>query len=105
MSTNDTNGLKLLLHSIDSSGRFQEDTTGRGRDESPEIVLKGRDPDGASVAVTLEDMTHPLFGTMTHWLIWNIEPTDRIPSAIPHGKEVGSLSARQGLAYGWHRYR
>ena len=105
MSSDDTNGLKALLRSIGSSGRFQEDATGRGRDESPEIVLEGRDPGGASLAVTLEDVTHPLFGTMAHWLIWNIEPTDRIPAAIPHGKEVDSLFARQGLAYGWHRYR
>ena len=105
MSIDDTNGLKALLRSIGSSGRFQEDATGRGRDESPEIVLEGRDPGGASLAVTLEDVTHPLLGTMAHWLIWNIEPTDRIPAAIPHGKEVDSLFARQGLAYGWHRYR
>lgn len=54
MSIDDTNGLKALLRSIGSSGRFQEDATGRGRDESPEIVLEGRDPGGASLAVTLE---------------------------------------------------
>lgn len=97
--------LKILSFGTDESGRFNKDITGRGYDHSPEIILEGRNAEGVSMAVTLEDITHPLFGSMTHWLIWNIDPKDKIPGSIPPGKEVTSLSAYQGIAYGWHRYR
>jgi len=105
MKSIDSGGLRILSFGADESGRFDRDSTGRGIDHSPEIVLEGRSPKGVSMAVTLEDITHPLFGSMTHWLIWNIEPKDTIPGSVLPGKRVYSLSASQGIAYGWHRYR
>ena len=55
--------------------------------------------------MTLEDLTHPLFGSMAHWIAWNIPPGDSIPAAIPPGRVNPSTGIVQGTAYGWHRYR
>ena len=61
-------------------------------------------PNAATLAITLEDLTHPI-RNFTHWIIWNIPASNRIKSGIPAGKSVpGMRGARQGLAYGRHRY-
>ncbi len=85
------------------NGKFLLDHTGRGRDLSPELILENLSPDAKSLAVTLEDMSHPIKG-FTHWVIWNLPASDKIPGAIPAGKLVPKLGAVQGLAYGLHRY-
>lgn len=84
------------------NGRFLPDHTGRGRDLSPELVLENLSPEAAALAVTLEDMSHPIKG-FTHWVIWNLPAVERIPGAIPAGKIVPGGGA-QGVAYGLHRY-
>ena len=84
------------------NGRFLPDHTGRGRDLSPELVLENLSPEAAALAVTLEDMSHPIKG-FTHWVIWNLPAADRIPGAIPAGRTVPGGGA-QGVAYGLHRY-
>lgn len=86
------------------NGKFQIDHTGRGQDLSPELTLKNLSPDAQALAVTLEDMSHPIKG-FTHWVIWNLPAADKIPGAIPAGKTVPALDgAVQGVAYGFHRY-
>ena len=84
------------------NGRFLPDHTGRGRDMSPELVLENLSPEAAALAVTLEDMSHPIKG-FTHWVAWNLPVADRIPGAIPAGRTVPGGGA-QGVAYGLHRY-
>ena len=84
------------------NGRFLPDHTGRGRDLSPELVLENLSPEAAALAVTLEDMSHPI-KNFTHWVIWNLPAADRIPGAIPAGKTVPGGGV-QGVAYGLHRY-
>ena len=84
------------------NGRFLPDHTGRGKDLSPELILEGLSPEAKTLAVTLEDMSHPIKG-FTHWVIWNLPVSDRIPEAIPAGKCVLN-GAVQGAAYGLHRY-
>lgn len=84
---------------------FPVEYTGRGRDISPEFFIKNLSSDAKTLAITLEDLRHPLFKRFTHWLIWNIPATEKISGAIPSGKIVSNLgNARQGIAYGWHRY-
>lgn len=79
--------------------------TGHGQDISPEFLIRNLSPDAKTLAITLEDIHHPLFKNFTHWLIWNIPAAERIPGAIPGGKRVPSLgNARQGIGYGWHKY-
>ncbi len=84
-------------------GKFLPDHTGRGKDLSPELILERLSPEARTLAVTLEDMSHPIKG-FAHWVIWNLPVSDIIPGAIPAGKAAPGLGAVQGLAYGLHRY-
>ena len=83
-------------------GKFLLDHTGRGRDLSPELILENLSTEAVTLAVTLEDVSHPI-KNFTHWVIWNLPAADRIPGAIPAGKTVPGGGV-QGVAYGLHRY-
>ena len=64
--SDDSTMLTVRSDCIDSDGRFRTDFTGRGRNISPKLRLDGLDPSTRTLAVTLEDLTHPLFGSMAH---------------------------------------
>ena len=49
------------------NGKFHIDHTGRGRDLSPDLILENLSPEAKTLAVTLEDMSHPIKG-FTHWV-------------------------------------
>ena len=83
-------------------GNFLLDHTGRGRDLSPELILENLSTEAVTLAVTLEDVSHPI-KNFTHWVIWNLPAADRIPGAIPAGKTVPGGGV-QGVAYGLHSY-
>ena len=91
--------LEFECSGIDEQGKILLEYTGYGRDISPEFVIKNLSPNAKTIAITLEDLSHPIKG-FTHWVIWNIPATNIIPKAIPKGKK----GAKQGLAYGWHGY-
>lgn len=96
--------MKLRCAGIDGEGQFCPANTGRGQDLSPAFALENLSPDAKTLAVTLEDLSHPI-RAFTHWVIWNIPAAAVIPEAIPAGKTVLSLGgAIQGIGYGWHRY-
>lgn len=85
--------------------RFPAANTGRGKDLSPEFIVKNLSPCAKTLAITLEDIKHPLFKNFTHWLIWNIPAGEKIDGAIPGGKMISGLgNARQGIGYGWYKY-
>lgn len=85
-------------------GKFPIEYTGRGQDISPEIMIKNLSPEAKTLAVTLEDLSHPI-KNFTHWVIWNIPAAERIAPAVPAGKTAPSLGgAVQGVGYGLHRY-
>ncbi len=89
---------------MDNGSKFPIEYTGRGQDISPEFVIKNLSPNAKTLAVTLEDLSHPI-KDFTHWIIWNIPAADRIRKNIPAGKTVPVLgNARQGVGYGLHRY-
>ena len=89
---------------MDGGSKFPIEYTGRGQDISPEFIIKNLSPNAKTLAVTLEDLSHPI-KDFTHWVIWNIPATDRIKKNIPVGKTVPMLgNARQGIGYGFHRY-
>lgn len=78
--------------------------TGRGEDISPGFILENLSPEARTLAITLEDLSHPI-RNFTHWVIWNIPAMEVVPHAVPAGKRVPSLgNAVQGRAYGLHRY-
>ncbi len=86
-------------------GKFPIENTGWGQDVSPEFLIKNLSPAVKTLAITLEDIRHPLFKSFTHWLIWNITAAEKIAGAIPAGRIVPSLgNARQGIGYGWYKY-
>ena len=90
---------------LKAGGKFPIENTGRGQDVSPEFLVKNLSPAAKTLAITLEDIRHPLFKSFTHWLIWNIPATEKIAGAIPDGRIVPNLgNARQGLGYGWYKY-
>ena len=94
--------LDFQCSAFDEQGSFRIEYTGYGQDLSPEFVINNLSPAARTLAVTLEDLNHPIKG-FTHWVIWNIPAESRIPAGLPKGKIIGN-DAVQGLAYGWHRY-
>lgn len=80
--------------------------SGRGEDISPNFKLASISAGAKSIAIIMDDLDHPLFGTYNHWVIWNIPPQNSIPENIPHGAVVEPLGgAVQGNGFGRHRYR
>ena len=78
----------------------------RGDDLSPCFELSGIEDGAKSIAITLDDASHPIFPNYNHWVIWNIPVQTIIPEGIPRGKSVDSLcGAVQGIAYGRNRYK
>ncbi len=76
---------------------FPQEHTCDGDDISPRIEVSNLDTENAeSMAVVIEDPDAPQ-GIFTHWLIWNIEPTNTIPAGIPQQGEVSDpVNAVQG---------
>lgn len=100
-----TNTLLFECVGMKNGDKFPIKNTGRGQDVSPEFLVENLSPAAKTLAVTLEDIRHPLFKNFTHWLIWNIPATEKIAGAIPGGRIVPNLgNARQGLGYGWYKY-
>lgn len=80
--------------------------TARGEDLSPVFEIEGIAQNAKSIAIMLDDASHPIFPNYNHWLIWNIPVQRIIPEGIPRGKSVDSLGgAIQGIAYGRNRYK
>jgi Raf kinase inhibitor-like YbhB/YbcL family protein len=59
--------------------RVPDENTCQGNDVSPMIEIQGLN--ATSLAVIVDDPDAPS-AVFTHWLIWNIPPTDVIPGAI-----------------------
>lgn len=79
---------------IPGFGIFPPEHTCDGADTSPAItVLGGRAP---YLAVILED-PDAAGGTFTHWMVWNIPATERIPGNLPlEGVVSQPVAAVQG---------
>ena len=96
--------LRVTSPGIAEDERFLLTHTGRGDDVSPELRINGLTDDVARLAVVLTDETHPLLGSMTHWLIWNLPAQSVIEAGLPSGR-ITRDGAVQGRGYGLHRYR
>ena len=94
--------LRFACPGLEDGGTFPLEYTGRGRDLSPEIRLENLSPGVKTLAVTLEDLSHPIKG-FTHWVLWNYPAGPVISGGLPRGKQLEN-GAVQGTAYGLHRY-
>jgi Raf kinase inhibitor-like YbhB/YbcL family protein len=70
--------MKSLVAKLDFD-RVPDESTCQGIDVSPKIEIKGLN--AISLAVIVDDPDAPS-AVFTHWIIWNIPPTDIIPKAI-----------------------
>jgi len=87
----------LEVRSVFKNGEFiPKKYTCDGEDISPPLELVNLSPNAKSIAIIMEDPDAPM-GTFTHWIIWNIPPTNKIPEGIPRGKEISEpFKAYQG---------
>ena len=96
--------LEFTCVGIENGGVFPVENTGRGQNVSPEFIFQNLSPQAKTIAITLEDLSHPI-KDFTHWLIWNIPAAERVGSSIPAGSHVPEPDgACQGIGYGFHRY-
>lgn len=101
----DTGILHFECVGLGEGKRFPIQYTGRGENESPEFILRNLSPKAKTIAITLDDLSHPIFGVFNHWVIWNISAQAKIPNGIPAGRKIPTLgNAIQGVGYGRHRY-
>lgn len=97
--------LTVKSKAFQEGGWIPEKYTARGADLSPDFKLTNIAPHAKSIAITLDDASHPFFPNYNHWVVWNIAVQPVIPEGIAHGKYVSGLSATQGIAYGKNRYK
>lgn len=95
--------LKITCPSFSEDGQIPKKHTGFGENISPEFLIEGLTENTASIAMIMDDLDVPVIGYLNHWLIWNLPAAVRIAESIPHGAET-ILGAKQGVAYGKHRY-
>ena len=98
--------LTLTSPSFPQNGVIPARHSGRGEDLSPAFAIGGIPKGAVSLALLLEDTSHPFFRDFPHWLIWNLPPAGALPEGIAPGKtvEIQGTAAVQGAAYGRHRY-
>lgn len=98
--------LKVTSPSFKDGDWIPRKHSARAEDISPCLKLEGISKNAKSIAITLDDASHPIFPHYNHWVIWNIPVQDIIPEAIPHGTVVDELGgAIQGKAYGKNKYK
>ena len=98
--------LKLTSPAFEAGGWIPDSNSGFGEDISPELHLENMDEKAVSLAITLDDLSHPLFPGFNHWVAWNITPLNVIPAHLPKGERIERpIHAEQGSAYGRHCYR
>ena len=102
IAVTDIETLRFRCPNLEDGGRFPREYTGRGSDLSPEIILENLSPEAKTLAVTLEDLSHPL-KDFTHWVLWNFPVRQVIPGRLPKRERL-ECGAVQGVAYGMHRY-
>lgn len=79
--------------------------SGYGEDISPELHIENIAPNAVSMAITFDDLGHPIRPGCNHWVAWNLPPASTIPGNLPKGAVIEQpIHMEQGLAYGKHCY-
>lgn len=98
--------LSVTSPAFEAGGFMPDRFSGYGEDISPELRIDNIDGNAVSLAITLCDLSHPIFPGYCHWVAWNIKPASVIPEGLPAGACVEEpIKIEQGMAYGKHRYK
>ncbi|HBB28187.1 MAG TPA: YbhB/YbcL family Raf kinase inhibitor-like protein [Clostridiales bacterium] len=98
--------MKITSTAFKEGEWIPKEYTARGKDISPELHIHGIKKNGVSMAITMDDASHPLFPNYNHWVIWNLPVQELVPAGIHKGEFVQELpGAVQGIAYGKHCYK
>ncbi|MBX4199043.1 YbhB/YbcL family Raf kinase inhibitor-like protein [Candidatus Parcubacteria bacterium] len=85
--------MQLTSPDFINSGKIPEKFTCDGDNTRPEFRIGGIPVGARSLSIVLDDPDAPS-GTFTHWIVWNIPITDKIPSdTLPEGSVEGLNSA------------
>ncbi len=109
---------KVEVHSVfENGGVIPKKYTCDGENVNPPLRLENLDAKAKSIVIIVEDLDAPN-GVFTHWIIYNVPPTNEIPEGVPRGKIIEKpFKAMQGKndfgfygyggpcpPYGVHRY-
>lgn len=98
--------LSITSPCFKEGGWIPKEYSARGKDISPELRIYGICEKAESLAITMDDDSHPIIPGYNHWVIWNVPVQEIIPAGVSYGKIVLDLhNAIQGIAYGRHRYK
>lgn len=98
--------LKITSPAFEAEDWMPNCHSGYGEDFSPEIHIDGIEAGAVSLAITLDDLGHPIRPGYNHWVAWNISLVEIIPERLPKGAVCEQpFHIEQGLAYGKHCYR
>ena len=98
--------ITVASKSFTNGGWIPDRHSAYGENISPELILEGIDPSAVSIAITLDDIDHPLFPGYNHWVAWNLPVLDVIPEGLPCGGVVERpFHMEQGIVYGKHCYK
>ncbi|MBD3423423.1 MAG: YbhB/YbcL family Raf kinase inhibitor-like protein, partial [Candidatus Latescibacteria bacterium] len=64
--------LRVTSPSFQEGGWIPKKHSARGEDISPCLELENIAENAESVAVIMDDSSHPFFDNYNHWVIWNL---------------------------------
>lgn len=98
--------LKITSPAFDNEGWISNRHSGFGEDFSPELRIENTAENAVSLAITLDDLSHPIERGYNHWLAWNMPVVGIIPENLPKGAVAEKpFHIEQGIGYGKHSYR
>lgn len=98
--------LEFSIPAFANGSQIPKEYSARGKDISPEMHIENICEGAISMAITMDDASHPLFPNYNHWVIWDLPVMETVPAAIPKGEFLENLGgAVQGIAYGKHCYK
>ena len=96
----------LTSPQFENEGWMPDSTSGYGEDRSPELHVAEIPEGTVSMAITMDDLDHPIQPGFNHWVAWNLPAEGIIPGNLPKGEAIDKpIHIEQGLGYGKHCYR
>jgi hypothetical protein len=87
--------LQISSPSFTENGNIPSKFTCEGENVNPAISIKNLPPQTKSIAIIVED-PDASSGTVTHWIAWDIEPTDIIQEKSSSGTQGKNTKGDDG---------